>query len=150
MERTMPRPELVELEFYSDERGYLVPMSNSLSPEMNSAVKRTYIVGNFGKGVIRGMHFHKKETKIFYIAHGAAKFVGINPDSPEDDRHVFVLSDKKPGMVIIPPGYANGWMSLADDTILVALSTSSFEESAKDDKRYDPYQWGDIWSLKAR
>ena len=39
---------------------------------------------------------------------------------------------------------------LEENTLLISLSTSTFEESAKDDFRYDPYEWGDVWSTKAR
>lgn len=144
------RPQSVNLECHSDDRGYLVPLTNELENVVPEKIKRVYVVGNFGKGTIRGLHFHKKEVKVFYIVRGAAKFVAISPESPEKDMHVCALSDKKPALFIIPPGYANGWISLADDTLLVGLSTSTFEESVKDDIRYDPYKWGDIWSTKPR
>ncbi len=145
----MEKPECFNLEIHSDDRGYLVPLTNELSEKIGKPVKRTYIVGNFGRGVVRGLHFHEKEIKIFYIAKGSAKFVAINPENPED-KHIFVTSDRNPQLVIIPPGYANGWMSLEDGTILVSLSTSTFEESVNDDKRYDPLKWGDFWTLKSR
>ena len=142
-------PECVDLEIYTDDRGFLVPLTNVLNDKIEKPVKRTYIVGNFGKGVIRGLHYHEQEIKIFYIARGSAKFVAINPENPED-KHIFVISDKNPQLVIIPPGYANGWMSLEENTLLVSLSTSTFEESVDDDKRYDPYEWGNVWTSKAR
>jgi len=145
----MEKPVKINLEFHSDDRGYLVPLTNQLERHIEKPVKRVYVVGNFGKGVVRGFHFHKEEIKIFYITKGSAKFVAINPENPED-KHIFVTGDKCPQLVIIPPGYANGWMSLEDNTILVSLSTSTFEESAQDDMRYDPYKWGDFWTLKAR
>jgi dTDP-4-dehydrorhamnose 3,5-epimerase-like enzyme len=125
-------------------------MSNNLEEDLRKKIKRVYIVGNYGKGVIRGFHFHKKEIKIFHIARGAAKFIALNPSRPQKDRYVFTISDRCPQLVIIPPGYANGWISLEDNTILVALSTSTFKESAKDDIRYDPYKWGNVWKVTAR
>lgn len=145
----MEKPEKLNLEIYSDDRGWLVPLTNILKEKLEKPVKRVYVVGNFGKGVIRGFHFHKQEIKIFYIARGSAKFVAINPEDP-NDKHIFVTSDKNPELVIIPTGYANGWMSLEENTLLISISTSTFEESAKDDFRYDPYEWGDVWSTKAR
>lgn len=144
------KPESLDIEIYSDDRGYLVPVTNILRDKLNKDIKRVYIVGNFGKGVIRGFHYHKREIKIFYIVHGSAKFIAINPENPEEDRYIFAISDRHPNLIIIPPGYANGWMSLEDDTILVGLSTSTFEESVEDDIRYDPYKWGDVWTVKGR
>ncbi|MBK7377418.1 MAG: WxcM-like domain-containing protein [Ignavibacteriales bacterium] len=37
-------------------------------------IRRGYYVDNYGKGVIRGLHYHRKEIKMFIMAHGAAKF----------------------------------------------------------------------------
>lgn len=146
----MEIPKCVKLEYYSDDRGYLIPASNSVKDLTGRELKRTYVVGNYGKGVVRGFHFHKQEIKIFTIVKGAAKFVAINPENPENDRHIFTISDRCPQLIVIPPGYANGWVSLEDGTLLVALSTSTFEESVKDDMRYDPYKWGDLWKAVAR
>jgi len=71
----MLTPKVINLEYYSDDRGYLVPISNNLNEIIGAEIKRTYVVGNYGKGVIRGFHFHKKEIKLFHIVHGAAKFI---------------------------------------------------------------------------
>ena len=54
---------------------------------------------------------------------------------------------------MIPPKFANGWISLADDTYLVSMSSRTIDEIRKDndDVRYDPFTWGrDIWEVKAR
>jgi len=142
-------PRLMKLETHTDERGYLVPLTNKLNDELGKPIKRTYVVGNFSKGTVRGLHYHEEEIKVFFVVKGSAKFVVINPNNALD-KHSFVLSSRSHQLVIVPPMYANGWVSLEDDTILVSLSTSTFEESTKDDKRYDPYQWGDVWTIKAR
>jgi len=57
---------------------------------------------------------------------------------------------KKNNLIIVPPLHANGWVSLSDNTILVCASTSTTQESLKDDDRFDPYKWGDVWTVKAR
>jgi len=146
----MAIPKIIKLEYYSDDRGYLVPLTNGLKKIIRKEIKRTYVLENYGKGIIRGFHFHKNEIKIFHVVHGAAKFIAINPKRPEKDRYIFTTSNHCPQLVIIPPGYANGWVSLEDNTIIVALSTSTFEESVNDDIRYDPYKWGDVWKVMAR
>jgi dTDP-4-dehydrorhamnose 3,5-epimerase-like enzyme len=86
-----------------------------------------------------------------------AKFVVVDPGKddalPEgeyDSIDTFVLTERKPQMLIIPPGYANGWMSLTDDCLLLALSSSTFEESKGDDKRYPIDAFGDVWEVKGR
>ena len=51
----------------------------------------------------------------------------------------FVLSSRHHGVVIVPAYYANGWVSLEDNTILVSLSNLRFERAMHDDIRIDPY-----------
>lgn len=89
---------------------------------------------------------------MFYIIKGAAKFIAVNPDDP-NEKYEFVITERKPKLVVVPPKYANGWISLADDTLLVALSSRTIDEirSDNDDIRYDPFRWGrEIWKVKAR
>lgn len=145
------KPYIEEVYPKGDDRGTFVPFLNS-TDNLESAqipVKRMYYVYNYGKNIIRGFHFHKKEWKYFIIVSGAAKFVAINPEDSKE-VYTFVSSSRKPCLVVIPPGYANGWVSLEDSTVLVCASTSSFEESVADDQRMDPYTWGDVWSVKSR
>lgn len=142
-------PHVLDLEIHDDDRGFLVPLTNNLSPD---DVRRVYICGNFARGVIRGFHYHTKEKKMFYIIKGAAKFIAVNPDDP-NEKYEFVITERKPKLVVVPPKYANGWISLADDTLLVALSSRTIDEirSDNDDIRYDPFRWGrEIWKVKAR
>jgi dTDP-4-dehydrorhamnose 3,5-epimerase-like enzyme len=142
-------PHLIDLEIHDDDRGFLVPLTNNLLPD---DVRRVYICGNFARGVIRGFHYHMKEKKMFYIIKGAAKFIAVNPDDP-NEKYEFIITERKPKLVVIPPKYANGWISLADDTLLVALSSRTIDEirSDDDDIRYDPFKWGrEMWEVKAR
>jgi dTDP-4-dehydrorhamnose 3,5-epimerase len=49
----------------------------------------------------------------------------------------------------IPAGYANGFMPLTEDALLVLFSTATLEESRGDDVRYDSRYW-DIWEVIER
>lgn len=118
-------------------------------------IKRVYYVVNHRPDVIRGFHFHKKEWKIFTILKGSAKFVCIDPEQPKKEKlylpkWIFCMSENSPKTIIVPPGFANGWMSLEPETILVCASTATFDESVADDKRFDPLEWGDVWTIKNR
>ncbi len=130
---------------FVDDRGHFAPfLDNAEVP-----VKRVYYVVNHSPGTIRGFHFHEREWKYFTILQGMAKFVALNPQNPEQ-KYTFVSSQRKPNVVVIPPGYANGWVSLENNTILLCASTATTKESIEDDKRFDPHQWGDVWSVKPR
>lgn len=150
----MSEAKLIPLEWKIDDRGYLVQIFNA-----DLDVRRAYIVGNFSRGTIRGFHGHMKEWKYFFVARGSVKFVLIphkvsegvkDPEKLKGKIQVFVLSDRKPAMLAVPPEHYNGWVSLEDNTLLMGLSDKTLDETLKDDYRIDPFAFGDVWSTKAR
>jgi len=90
-------------------------------------VKRFYMVSNHRAGYVRAWHAHRREGKYVTAVSGAAVVGAVKIDNWENpsqqlpvDR--FVLSAKKPSVLFIPPGYANGFMSLTDDLKLMFFS----------------------------
>lgn len=117
-------------------------------------VKRFYSVTNHRPQFIRAWHGHKKEAKFVSVIQGAALFGAVKIDSwesPSADLEVskYVLSDTAPSILYVPPGYANGFMTLVENTRLIFYSTSSLAESNGDDYRYDAKHW-DIWNILER
>lgn len=146
------KPFSTTISVSSDDRGVFVPFFDVIANQKTSRgdkIKRLYYVYNYGSRVIRGFHFHKKEWKFFIIVSGAAKFVAIDPKHPKE-KYIFTSSSRFPNLIVVPPEYANAWMSLTDDTILICASTATLSESIRDDIRYDPYEWGDVWKVKPR
>lgn len=119
-----------------------------------SGVKRFYKVTNHKVGFVRAWHAHRHEAKYVTVLQGAAIIGAVKIDNwekPSRDNKVnrYILSTDKPSVVYIPAGYANGFMSLTEDTILVFFSTATVEESRDDDVRYDARYW-DIWEVSER
>ena len=98
-------------------------------------------------GFIRAWHGHKKEGKYVYVAKGSAWIGVIDMETMVPDK--FVLSDKSPKILYIPPGYYNGFQTLEEDTILLFFSTSTTEESKGDDYR-EPYKQFPIFEKEYR
>ncbi len=118
------------------------------------SVKRFYMVSNHRQDFVRAWHAHRREAKYVFAVSGAALVGAVkidNWDKPSVDLPVgrYVLSSKKPQILYVPPGYANGFMSLTSDLKLIFYSTSTLEESAGDDIRYDARYW-DIWNVVER
>src|SRR3990167_4902705 len=106
-------------------------------------VKRFYQIENFDKGVVRAFHGHLKEAKYFYVPQGTILLCAVALDDPKKPSKKstverMVLSAKKPRIVFVPAGYANGFRSLEKNTQIMIFSTSSLEESKGDDYRF-PY-----------
>lgn len=119
-----------------------------------SQFKRFYIVENYAKGFVRAWHGHKKEAKAVVVVSGSALVAAVKVDnweSPSKNLKVerAVLSAEKPAALLIPAGYANGFMTLTESAKVMFLSTSSLEESAGDDFRFDARLWNP-WNIEER
>jgi dTDP-4-dehydrorhamnose 3,5-epimerase-like enzyme len=143
-------PRLIEGATSVDDRG-TVSFVNDFS---FSGVKRSYIVTNHKSGFVRAWHAHKKEAKYVTVVRGSAIVGAVKIDDwkkPSKNTPVsrYTLSDKKPSVLYIPAGYANGFMSLTRDTIMVFYSTATLEQSRGDDTRFEARYW-DIWQIIER
>ena len=144
------KPLLLEGGLAVDDRGS-VAFVNAFDFE---GVKRFYVVANHRQGFVRAWHAHRREAKYVTVITGAAVVAAVRIDdweNPSREAPVqrFVLSAEKPSVLFIPPGYANGFMSLTQDARLVFFSTSSVEESRGDDIRFDARHW-DVWTVEER
>ena len=144
------KPQLIDGGLSVDDRGQV-----SFVNDFNfKTVKRFYTVSNHRSGFIRAWHAHNKEAKFILVVKGAALVGAVaidNWDQPSKYVEVqrYVLSESNPKILHIPSGYANGFMSLTEDTQIMFFSTSTLEESQNDDFRYDAKYW-DIWTVEER
>lgn len=107
-----------------------------------SDVKRFYVVENHRSGFIRAWHGHEREGKYVFVVSGTALIGAVKMD--EDSAKKFVLSDRNPKILYIPPGYANGFKTLEENTKIIFYSTSTLQDSLGDDIRF-PYDKWNIW-----
>ena len=133
-----------------DDRGS-IRFSNQLNFKK---IKRFYIVHNYTKNFIRAWHGHKKEEKYISCIKGsfqisAVKIDNFKPPSKRNKVNTYFLNESNNNFVFIPKGYANGLKSLEENSELLILSTSSLQESVKDDFRYDANYWNP-WEIKYR
>jgi len=117
-------------------------------------VKRFYVITNHTPGFIRAWHGHKQAAKFVFVISGAALIGAVkidNFDNPNPAAPVsrFVLSQHKPAILYIPPGYANGAMTLSADAKIVYFATDTLSETHHDDWRYNAHYW-DIWQVEKR
>jgi dTDP-4-dehydrorhamnose 3,5-epimerase len=146
----VPAPVLIPGGLAIDDRGEL-RFANDFD---FAGVRRFYAVTNHRRGFVRAWHAHRREAKYVCVLRGAAVVGAVAIDdwtSPSRDLpvHRFVLSAERPAVLFVPPGCANGFMSLTDDALVIFFSTSSLEESRADDVRFDARHW-DIWRVEER
>ncbi len=144
--------QLIEGGIAVDDRGSL----NFANDFSFYGVKRFYQVHNFSTSTIRAFHGHLNEAKYIYVAKGSAIVAAVKLDdikSPSKNQEVnrYILSDRHPQILFIPPKYANGFRPLEEDTRILFFSTSSLEESKGDDYRFPADYWGkEIWDVENR
>jgi dTDP-4-dehydrorhamnose 3,5-epimerase-like enzyme len=148
--KAMDNVRLIEGSLAVDDRG-IVSFVNDFD---FNGVKRFYTVSNHRAGFVRAWHAHRHEAKYITVLQGAAIIGAVkidNWETPSRDSQVsrYVLSAHKPSVLYVPAGYANGFMSLTEDTIVVFFSTAKIEETRNDDIRYDARYW-DIWQVVER
>jgi dTDP-4-dehydrorhamnose 3,5-epimerase-like enzyme len=144
------RPVLIQGGLAADNRGEL----GFVNDFRFEGVQRFYTVSNYRQGFVRAWHAHRREGKYVSAIRGAAVVGAVRIDdwehpSPDAAVEQFVLTEKKPAVLYIPPGYANGFMSLTPHTKLIFFSTATLEESGGDDFRYDSRYW-DVWHIVER
>ncbi len=161
----LQEPIMIPIQSYNDDRGLLVPFGDDIDP---AVMQRSYYVQNYSRGVIRGLHYHLEEMKMFIIGWGAAKFITLKLplelaqrnnneeikdfiDKQPDVLKSWVMSSRHHALLVIPPRYANGWVGLEDNTTLFSLSNLPFDKAKHDDIRIDPYVIGkDKWEVIGR
>lgn len=129
MEGCSPIVHYVDKHF--DDRGSVYcPLDNL----QEKKIERTYVISNFSKGLIRAWHGHRLGFTGMHVIRGAAKLIARNMDDL-DSMMTATLSEEKPGVFWIPPGYYNGAMSLTNDTKVLVYSTHTFKGVKGDDHR---------------
>jgi dTDP-4-dehydrorhamnose 3,5-epimerase len=134
----------------TDDRGSLT-FNNGI--ELNQ-FKRFYAIENHRQGFIRAWHGHLKEAKLFVPLRGSFLVAAVeldDPVSPSKENKIAksVISDTNSNSLFIPAGFANGFMNLSADAILLVYSSTSLEESKGDDYRFEFDYWNP-WEIEQR
>ena len=116
---------ILEPERIEDERGFFARawcQTEFAEHGIKAPPVQCNISFNKRKGTLRGMHYQRaphEETKIVRCTMGSLYDVAVDvrPDSPTFKQWVGeTLSATNRGMMIIPPGCAHGFLTLADNT----------------------------------
>jgi dTDP-4-dehydrorhamnose 3,5-epimerase-like enzyme len=144
------KPQVIPFKTFADDRGIVY---GALTELQSRGIKRTYVVKNWSKGMIRAWHGHRQAETYMHVFKGAAKLAAINMDDQNDPNNLVVtLTEYMPSVLHVPAGYFNGAMSLEDDTRILVYSTLLLDDVKNDDHRM-PYlsMGGDrIWKVDPR
>jgi dTDP-4-dehydrorhamnose 3,5-epimerase len=117
---------IVEPKVHGDERGYFVETFRADKLEAFLGYKIDFCQDNeskSSKGVLRGLHYQlapAAQTKLVRVIKGRVLDVAVDirQGSPTFGKHVAVeLSGENKKQLLIPRGFAHGFLVLEDDTI---------------------------------
>ncbi len=133
-------------ERFSDNRGSL----NFFNAFDMSEITRLYEIEPIDKNVIRAWQGHQYEKKWFHCISGSFVINLIKLDNFEMPSNNlvstrFLLEAKKPSVLEISGGYANGFKANEKNSKLMVFSNFDLEESKNDDFRYDLKTWPAEW-----
>jgi dTDP-4-dehydrorhamnose 3,5-epimerase len=94
------------------------------------------------------------ESKTLFILKGSVLACAVkmsDKNKPDKNQSVdkFILTANNPVALQIPSGYANGFMSLTNDALLLILSSTTLSESQDDDFRF-PFDYWNPWEIVQR
>jgi len=103
-------------------------------------------------GVVKGWHYHKKQTDYFAVIKGMMKIVlyDARDDSPtKGEIQEFFIGEHNHMLIRIPPGVVHGMKGIGTETAIVAnCATDPYNHEEPDEFRipaFDndiPYDWG--------
>ncbi|MGE5480082.1 MAG: dTDP-4-dehydrorhamnose 3,5-epimerase [Chloroflexota bacterium] len=129
---------LLETKAFSDERGYFMETFKASEFERLD-LPTSFPQDNFSRskrGTLRGMHFQwsKPMGKLLRVTRGAAQFfeVDIRKNSPTLGKSFSAeLTSGNRLALWVPPGFANGFMALEDDTIVQYKCTAEWNAAGE-------------------
>ena len=130
---------LIEPRVFGDERGYFFESYNKRVFE-EAGLHMEFMQDNescSSKGVLRGLHFQEppyEQGKLVRVARGAVMDVSVDirKDSPTYGKwEAFELSAKNKRMLWIPPGFAHGFLTLAENTVFIYKCTNLYNRESE-------------------
>ena len=102
-------------------------------------------------GTLRGMHFQlapHAEDKLVRCMRGAIwdAIVDIRPESPTYCQWIGVeLTEENGRMLLVPKGFAHGFLTLSDDAVVTYQVSEFYTPSAEKGARHDDPAFGIKW-----
>lgn len=159
IKKPLSNVKLIKLTPREDDRGVLLKDIQSINlPKDEKGIPlfgEHYNVLNPAP-MIRGFHAHRELWDYFCIVMGKAKFVLIDcrkkiggKENPTYGKlNEFVLSDRNPATLIVPPGVYHGWKSYVPNTLLSSTGTHLYNPKDLDEVRVPYTSFGYNWDVK--
>ena len=137
-------------QIYRDKRGYF----KELLKQNNIKYKFPFIVSSFSKkNVIRGMHIQTKKPQGKFISVLKGKILDVSIDLRKNSKTFgkffsCILSEKNSKSLFIPPGFAHGFLTLANENYVIYSCTNYRNKKNEIIKKYNDKSLKIKWPSK--
>lgn len=147
----------IELDLISDERGFFVRnfcRDEFFKEGIDINIVQSNISFNKKRGTLRGMHFQKEpkaEDKIIQCLRGATYDIAVDLRKDSSTYGQWVgeeLTEENKNIFLIPKGFAHGFQTLADDTLLQYFMSEFYSPEYAYGIRWDDPFFNIKWPLK--
>jgi dTDP-4-dehydrorhamnose reductase/dTDP-4-dehydrorhamnose 3,5-epimerase len=141
---------------FGDNRGWFYE-SYSETKLRENGINITFVQDNHSmseqKGTLRGLHFQTPpmaQSKLVRCSHGALLDVAVDlrPNSPTYKKWFSIeLSEENKTQLLIPQGFAHGFLTLTDNTELQYKCDNFYSKEHDCSVRYDDPEIGIDWNF---
>lgn len=135
--------QVIKSPAFFDERGGFIKLFNQQAPILeNYEIKQVNFVQNKKKDLIRGLHYQTgtfAESKFFRVLSGRIQLAFVDlRQAPFDYKKAgtFILDRPDVG-VLIPRGFATGYLTLEENTDVLYYSDNVYDPSSEKGLRWD-------------
>jgi dTDP-4-dehydrorhamnose 3,5-epimerase len=148
---------LIDLEPLCDERGFFARSwccEEFARRGLAGEVRQTNVAYTLRRGTLRGLHYQvapHEEAKLVRCTRGAAYVVALDlrPSSPTCQHWVAAeLTADNRRTIYVPPGCAQGYQTLADETEVFYQMSQSYAPEAGRGVRFDDPAFAIRWPLE--
>jgi dTDP-4-dehydrorhamnose 3,5-epimerase len=146
---------IIQPKVFEDNRGYFFESYNKKAFD-DAGIKTVFVQDNQSlsqKGVLRGLHFQKPpfaQGKLVSVIKGAVLDVAVDirKNSSSYGKHVSIeLNEQNKTMLLIPPGFAHGFLTLADNTIFSYKCSEFYHKEAEDSLLWNDPEININWGI---
>ena len=154
IDSSIPDVTIIAPAVFADSRGSFFESFNQKAFDA-TGIRATFVQDNqsaSSRNVLRGLHFQRppyEQGKLVRVVSGAVLdvVVDMRKDSPTFEKYFACeLNTDNKYMLWVPPGFAHGFLTLADDTIFVYKCTNFYNKASEGGIRWnDPdlaINWG--------
>ncbi len=148
---------LIELDVKEDERGYFARTfcrHEFAGQELDIDIVQANISYNRNRGILRGMHYQvppRAEVKLVQCVRGALYdvIIDLREDSQTYRRWVSIeLCEANRRLLYVPEGFAHGFQTLEDDTLVYYLMSEFYAPEYARGVRWNDPAFGIEWPFE--